>query len=79
VVVATRAGYEPYGLPRILVKLGHMNPQSGGLQLMTSTHPPAADRLSRLQQIMTGGFERYGGQPLLEQRYAQNLQHLFPH
>ena len=79
VVVATRAGYEPYGLPRILVKLGHMNPQSGGLQLMTSTHPPAADRLSRLQQIMTGGFERYGDQPLLEQRYAQNLQHLFPH
>ncbi|MDP1704497.1 MAG: M48 family metalloprotease, partial [Sulfurimicrobium sp.] len=39
IVIATRAGYDPYGLPAVLQTLDHMNPQDGSLALMFKTHP----------------------------------------
>jgi predicted Zn-dependent protease len=77
VTIATRAGYEPYGLPRVLLRIGQMGPRAQGLELLTSTHPPATERLARLERLMRGRFDRFGGQPLLEQRYREHLAHLF--
>jgi predicted Zn-dependent protease len=71
VVLATRAGYEPYGLPRVLLTLNGMNPNDAKLSLLNSTHPPTRDRLSKLDQLMRGRFETFGHQPQLPQRYAE--------
>jgi len=70
VVIATRAGYEPYGLPRVLLALNEMNPADASLQWLTSTHPPTGERLSLLEQLMLGKFEPYSGQPQVAERYA---------
>ena len=69
VVVATRGGYEPYGLPRVLLAMNAMNPAAGNLSLLSSTHPPFPDRLARLEQLMLGRFDAYAAQPQLAERY----------
>ena len=46
VVIAARAGYDPYGLPATLQMLQGMNPQDSGLALMFSTHPTPLTRVS---------------------------------
>ena len=71
VVVATRAGYEPYGLPRVLLTLNDMNPADINLALMSSTHPPFSERLLRLDQLMKGKFESYDRQPRVSERFAE--------
>jgi len=76
VVLATRAGYEPYGLPRVLLALNTINPSDRNLTLLTSTHPPASDRLARLEQQMVGKFEPYDGQPQVAERYLAVRQHV---
>ena len=71
VVIATRAGYEPYGLPRVLLTLNNMNPSDANLQLLTSTHPPLRERLMRLDQLMQGKFESYSQQPQVSERFSE--------
>src|SRR5260370_10730485 len=39
VVIAARAGYDPYGLPSVLQMLQSLNPQDSSLALMFATHP----------------------------------------
>jgi predicted Zn-dependent protease len=51
VVIATRAGYSPYGLVGVLQTLS-AEQESKGLALMTKTHPNASDRIVRLDQAM---------------------------
>lgn len=71
VVLATRGGYEPYGLPRVLLTLNAMNPSDANLQLLSSTHPPLSERLLRLDQIMQGKFDSYAAQPQVSERFAE--------
>src|SRR5690606_11935300 len=47
VVLAARAGYDPYGLPRVLQMYATAADQ-GEFELLFSTHPSAASRLSEL-------------------------------
>ena len=77
VVIATRAGYEPYGLPRVLLTLNDMNPADSNLAWLTSTHPPSSERLSVLEQLMKGKFESYNKQPQVVERYAMVAKSLF--
>jgi len=77
VVIATRAGYEPYGLPRVLLTLNDINPADSNLAWLTSTHPPISNRLSILEQLMKGKFESYNQQPQIVERYAQFTKPLF--
>ena len=77
VVLATRAGYEPYGLPRVLLTLNAMNPNDANLSLLNSTHPPTRDRLAQLDQLMRGKFETFSRQPQLPQRYAEYCARLY--
>lgn len=77
VVIATRAGYEPYGLPRVLLTLDEMNPADSNLAWLTSTHPSTSDRLTILEQLMKGKFESYNNQPQVAERYAMFAKTLF--
>ena len=51
VVYATRAGYHPYGLPRVLHTIAEL-PADAGLELLFATHPPPASRLEALDKAM---------------------------
>lgn len=73
VVVATRAGYEPYGLPRLLLTLSEINPADTNMLLLTSTHPPLSERLLRLDQLMKGQFDAYSRQPQITERFSEHV------
>jgi predicted Zn-dependent protease len=48
VVLATRAGYDPYGLPAVLTTLASADPQDTFLTLLYKTHPLPQVRLDKL-------------------------------
>ena len=52
VVYAARAGYHPYGLPRLLLMIAELPPDSG-LELLFATHPLPAARLKALDDAMS--------------------------
>lgn len=58
VVIATRAGYDPYGLPSVLQTLEG----SSGTALLFSTHPAPASRLDSLSDLMRTQLDPYQGQ-----------------
>lgn len=51
VVYAARAGYHPYGLPRVLMTLAELPPEAG-LELLLATHPSPSARLEALDDAM---------------------------
>ncbi|MBI1394373.1 MAG: M48 family metalloprotease [Betaproteobacteria bacterium] len=59
VVLATRAGYDPWGLPAALQTLAKINPDDPYMALLLKTHPNPGQRLDRLAQAMGTGFDRY--------------------
>ena len=69
VILATRSGYDPYGLPGVLQVLGTMKGDGSGLDIM-ATHPAPSDRLSELEKVMPA-VEGYANQPRLEGRFRQ--------
>lgn len=69
VVIATRAGYDPYGLVGALEMLAQYK-GGGDAASIFSTHPPATDRLSELEKFLPT-VERYSSQPQLEGRFKQ--------
>lgn len=56
VVLATRAGYDPFGLPRVL-QMYAANAGQAGFDLLFSTHPGADERLERLSTTMGDKFD----------------------
>ncbi|MBU1424882.1 MAG: M48 family metalloprotease [Gammaproteobacteria bacterium] len=73
VVIAARGGYDPYGLPAVLQTLESLNPSDSSVALMFKTHPALADRLSVLDQEMSGQFTMEENQPDLAPRFFQAL------
>lgn len=69
IVIATRAGYDPYGLPAVLQMLDASNAQDSSLALMFKTHPAPRDRLSQLDKIMGDRFDTYAAPAETEQRF----------
>ncbi|HEX5364786.1 MAG TPA: M48 family metallopeptidase [Gallionella sp.] len=63
VVIATRAGYDPYGLPAVLQTLQGLNAQDSSLALLFKTHPALPERLNLLDKMMTGQFDDFENQP----------------
>ncbi|HEX6929506.1 MAG TPA: M48 family metalloprotease [Gammaproteobacteria bacterium] len=57
VVLAARAGYDPYGLLVVLQRLDSISADDGRLALLFKTHPAPADRLTELTQRMDGRFD----------------------
>lgn len=58
IVYATRAGYDPYGLPRV-INLYASKAGSSGFELLFSTHPSPQDRLQQLDKVMGERFAAY--------------------
>ncbi|MFZ6755619.1 M48 family metallopeptidase [Undibacterium sp. Ji50W] len=61
VVIAARAGFDPYGLPGVLQTLQSQNPRDGGFTLLFETHPTPTDRLDSLSKVMNGRFDSNNG------------------
>lgn len=72
VVIAARAGYDPYGLPAVLQTLQAMNPEDSGLALMFKTHPKPAERLEAIEK-QSPLLDAYAGQLQLEDRFSSTL------
>jgi beta-barrel assembly-enhancing protease len=53
VVLATRAGYDPYGLPAVLTTLASADPKDNYLTLLYKTHPLPQVRLDQLAPGLT--------------------------
>lgn len=76
VVLATRAGYSPYGLPSVLQMFAAANAKTPGFELLFSTHPMPNDRLNRLDKLMgdkLDGFEKTASQDSSRLRNIQRL------
>lgn len=71
VVIAARAGYEPYGLPAVLQMLSSLPQDDSGMALFLATHPSPADRLSALSSAMPASFEAYAKANPALARYGQ--------
>jgi beta-barrel assembly-enhancing protease len=74
VVIAARAGYDPYGLAGVLQTLSSINPDSDAVALMFKTHPNSEKRLELLVSAMEGQMEKYAEQPRLSGRFQSAIQ-----
>lgn len=73
IVIATRAGYDPYGLPAVLQMLDAINAQDSSLALMFKTHPAPRDRLSLLDKNMGSRFDEYPAPTQTDKRFNNEL------
>ena len=76
IVIATRAGYDPYGLPAVLQMLDAANAKDSSLALMFKTHPAPRDRLNLLDKIMANKFDGYSVPSQTDKRYSSELSQL---
>lgn len=68
VVLATRAGYDSFGLPAVLQEIGHLSADSGAVALLFKTHPHPDERLARLGEAMGSRFDGIKGGKSLPER-----------
>lgn len=74
VVFATRAGYDPYGLPAVLTTLASADPKDNFLTLLYKTHPLPQARLDQLAPGLTTLDAIKGPQNATRfQQYTRNL------
>jgi predicted Zn-dependent protease len=71
VIIATRAGYDPYGLPAVLQSLSAMRAGDADLAYLFATHPAPNDRLTRIDDIAPT-LDRYADQPVLADRFLSS-------
>jgi len=69
VVLAARAGYDAFGLPEVLQKIGGVAATESSVALLFKTHPLPAARLDRLGTAMADRFDRTGGLTLAQRLY----------
>lgn len=70
VVIAARAGYDPYGLPSVLQTLASINPKDDAVALMFKTHPDSRKRLELVSNSMEGRLDEYIDSPRVESRFS---------
>jgi len=61
VVIAARAGFDPYGLPAVIQTLQAQSAQDNNFSLQFETHPSPTDRLDNLDKAMRNRFESTNG------------------
>jgi beta-barrel assembly-enhancing protease len=71
VVLATRAGYDPYALPVVLQRIAGVNPDDASLALLFKTHPRPQERLAKLGEAMGDSFDKYGDGKTLPARFPR--------
>lgn len=73
IVIATRAGYDPFGLPAVLQMLEAGNAQDSSLALMFKTHPAPRDRLELLDKVMGNRFDSYTAPTQTDKRFNNKV------
>ena len=68
-VLATRAGYEPYGLPEVLQTIGQVGKNDNSVALLFKTHPHPDDRLAKLGDAVGDRLDNIKGGKTLENRF----------
>jgi len=71
VVIAARGGYDPYGLPAVLLTLHGMSPATEDVGWMFETHPSTGDRLSLLDRDMQGRMDDYTSGQVEAERFQK--------
>lgn len=71
VVIAARAGYDPYGLPAVLQTLESLNAQDSSLALLFKTHPSPTERLAMLDQAMEERLDSHAFGSQVTKRFNQ--------
>jgi predicted Zn-dependent protease len=74
VVMAARAGYDPYGLPSVLQMLASINPKDSAVALMFKTHPDSEERLKKVTKAMDGELDEFADQARVANRFAEVMQ-----
>jgi predicted Zn-dependent protease len=70
VVIAARAGYEPYGLVMVLQTLQSMGQNDSAMAFFLKTHPSPSDRIAALEVVMPASFEQLAKPNPALARYA---------
>ena len=73
VVLAARAGYEPYGLVAVLQRLDALAGKSSELALLFKTHPAPSDRLEHILGRIPTSWSRLEGNPAGEDRFRSAM------
>lgn len=73
VVLAARAGYDPYGLPSVLQTLDSLKGEDSRLALLFKTHPEPSARMDELVVRMAGRMDAITGKTG-EARFRQQVQ-----
>jgi predicted Zn-dependent protease len=68
VVLAGRAGYEPYGLPEVLQTIGHAGKDNSQVTLLFKTHPHPDERLAKLGDAIGDRLDKVQDGKLLPER-----------
>ncbi|HEU0152516.1 MAG TPA: M48 family metalloprotease [Arenimonas sp.] len=68
-VIAARAGYNPFAMAGVLQTLDASGPQDRAMALMFSTHPTAASRLEMLEASVGTQLDAYAGAATPERMY----------
>jgi predicted Zn-dependent protease len=70
VVLATRSGYDPYGLVAVMQTLSQVTGDGSGASIF-DTHPSPQDRLGELESFVPAALDRYASQPQNAARFRQ--------
>lgn len=73
VVLATRAGYDPYGLPAVLQTLEAISADDSSVALLFQTHPAPAARLDALQEAVGESLDPFAAQPQMAERFSAEV------
>ncbi len=71
VVLAARAGYEPFGLPAVLQEISAASADSSSVALLFKTHPHPDERLARLGDAMGASFDKLKNSKNLKERLVR--------
>lgn len=69
VVLTTRAGYEPYGLPEVLQTIGQTSNDASSVALLFKTHPHPDDRLVKLDDAIGNRLDNIKDGKTLSERF----------